>query len=79
MTFNVSPDTTERSPGDVKSEAEYRVPVEPLFVLLLIKNAPPTVAVALMLNTAGEAELVATDGLAVVGVANEQAGRVDWL
>ena len=75
----MSPDTTERSPGVVKSDAEYSVPVVPLLVLLLVKNAPPTVEVALILYTAGEAELVATDGLAVVGVANEQAGRVDWL
>lgn len=75
----MSPDTTERSPGEVKSEAEYRVPVEPPLVLLLVKNAPPIVAVALMLNTAGEAEFVATDGLAVVGVAKEHAGRVAWL
>ena len=79
MTFKVSPDTTERSPGEVKSDAEYRVPVDPPLVLLLTKNAPPTVAVALMLYTAGDAELVATDGLAVVGVPNVQAGRVDWL
>ena len=76
MTFSVSPETTERSPGEVKSDAEYNVPVEPPFVLLLVKNAPPIVAVALMLNTAGDAEFVATDGLAVVGVANEHAGRV---
>lgn len=79
MTFNVSPDTTERSPGEVKSDAEYRVPVDPPLVLSLTKNAPPTVAVALMLYTAGEAEFVATEGLAVVGVANVQAGRVAWL
>ena len=63
----------------MKSDAEYSVPVDPPLVLLLTKNAPPTVAVALMLYTAGEAELVATDGLAVVGVANVQAGRVAWL
>jgi hypothetical protein len=79
VTFSVSPETTERSPGEVKSDAEYKVPVDPLFVLSLTKNAPPTVDVALILYTAGEAELVATDGLAVVGVANVQAGRVAWL
>ena len=79
MTLSVSPETTERSPGEVKSEAEYSVPVVPLLVLLLVRNAPPTVDVALILNTAGEAELVATDGLAVDGVPNEQAGRVAWL
>lgn len=55
------------------------MPVVPLFVLLLVKNAPPTVAVALMVNEAGEAELVATEGLAVVGVPNVQAGRVALL
>lgn len=75
----MSPETTARSPGELKSAAEYNVPVVPPFVLLVVKNAPPTVVVALMLNVAGEAELVATDGLAVVGVANEHAGRVAWL
>jgi hypothetical protein len=79
VTFKVSPDTTERSPGDVKSEAEYKVPVVPLLVLLLIKNAPPTTEVALMLYTAGDAAFVATEGFAVVGVAKVQAGRVAWL
>jgi hypothetical protein len=79
VTFKVSPDTTERSPGDVKSDAEYNVPVVPLLVLLLVRKAPPIVAVALMLNTAGEAEFVATEGFAVVGVAKEHAGRVAWL
>lgn len=79
VTFSVSPDTTERSPGELKSAAEYRVPVLPLLVLLLVRKAPPTVAVALMLNTATEAELVATEGLAVVGVPKVQAGRVAWL
>ena len=79
MTFSVSPSTTERSPGEEKSDAEYKVPVVPPLVLLLIKNAPPIVAVALMLNTAGDNAFVATEGLAVVGVAKEHAGRVDWL
>ena len=79
MTLNVSPETTERSPGALKSAAEYNVPVEPPLVLLLVKNAPPTTVVALMLNVAGEAEFVATDGLAVVGVPNVQAGRFAWL
>ena len=68
--------TTDLSPGEPKSAAEYNVPVVPPFVLLLTKNAPPTVEVALMLNEAGEAEFVATEGLAVVGVANVQTGRV---
>ena len=51
----------------------------PPLVLLVTRNAPPTVVVPLMLNVAGEAEFVATDGSAVVGVPNVQAGRVDWL
>jgi hypothetical protein len=75
----ISPDATERSPGEPKSAAEYKMPVVPLFVLLLVKNAPPTVAVALIVNEAGDAELVATEGLAVVGVPNVQAGRVALL
>jgi hypothetical protein len=79
VTFNVSPLTTERSPGEEKSTAENKVPVVPLLVLLLVKNAPPMVVVPLIENAAGDAEFVATDGLAVVGVPNVQAGRVDWL
>ena len=79
VTFNVSPDTTARSPGAVKSEAENKVPVVPLFVLLLVRNAPPTVAVPLIVNAEGEAELVATEGLAVVAVTKVQATRVALL
>ena len=75
----MSPDATERSPGDVKSDAENSVPVAPLLVLLLVKNAPPTVDVALMLKTATDAEFVATEGFAVVAVANVQVGRVALL
>ncbi len=75
----MSPETTERSPGDEKSAAENKVPVVPDLVLLLVRNAPPTVDVALIVNEAGEAEFVATDGLAVVAVANVQAGRVALL
>ena len=75
----MSPDTTERSPGAEKSAAENNVPVVPDLVLLLVKNAPPTVVVPLIENDAGEAELVATEGSAVVGVPNVQAGRVAWL
>ena len=78
----MSPFTTLRSPV-VKSDAENRVPVlYPEFgvlALLLAKNAPPTVAVALMLNTAKEAEFVATDGLAVVAATKVQDGRVALL
>ena len=55
------------------------MPVVPPFVLLLVKNAPPTVVVALMLNVAADAEFVCTDGLAVVAVPKVAAGRVDWL
>jgi hypothetical protein len=63
----------------VKSDAEYSVPVVPPFVLLLMRKAPPTVAVALIVNDAGEAEFVATEGFAVVGVPNVQVGRVALL
>ena len=75
----MSPLTTLRSPGDWKSAAENKVPVVPLFVLSLIRNAPPTVDVALMLNEAGEALFVTTEGLAVVAVTNVAAGRVELL
>ena len=75
----MSPDTTERSPGELKSAAENSVPVVPLLALPLVKNAPPTVAVALMLNVAGEAALVTTEGLAVVAVTNVAATRVALL
>ena len=75
----MSPDTTERSPGEEKSTAENKVPVVPLLVLLLVKNAPPTVVVPLIEKDAGEAEFVATDGSAVVGTPKVQAGRVAWL
>ena len=59
----MSPKATARS-AVVKSAAENSVPAVPPFVLLLIINAPPTVAVALIRNDAGEAELVTTVGLA---------------
>jgi hypothetical protein len=48
VTLIVSPDATERSPGAAKSDAENNTPALPLFVLSLIKNAPPTVDVALI-------------------------------
>jgi hypothetical protein len=48
-------------------------------VLSLVKNAPPTVEVALMLNVAGEAALVTTEGFAVVAVTNVAATRVALL
>jgi hypothetical protein len=63
----------------VKSEAENRVPAVPLLALPLVRNAPPTVEVALMLNDAGEAEFVATDGFAVVAVTKVTATRVALL
>jgi len=72
----VSPDTTERSPGEEKSDAENRIPVVPDLVLLLVKNAPPIVVVPVMLNAAGEAELLITAGSAAVDDPKEQAGRV---
>ena len=79
VTFSVSPETTARSPGDWKSDAENKIPVVPLFVLLLIRNAPPTVCVALMVNAAGDAELLMTEGSAVVAVPKVAVGRVALL
>ena len=79
VTDNVSPETTLRSPAPPKSAAENNVPVLPLLVLLLVKNAPPTVAVALIVNDAGDAELVTTDGLAVVAVAKVAVTRLALL
>ena len=79
VTLSVSPDTTDLSPGGVKSEAENKVPAVPLLALPLVRNAPPTVEVALMVKEAGEAVLVATEGLAVVAVTNVQATRVALL
>ena len=79
MQVNVSPEATLRSPGDWKSAAENSVPVEPPLVLLEIRNAPPTVAVALIENEAGEALFVTTEGLALVAEANVAAGRVALL
>jgi hypothetical protein len=63
----------------VKSEAENKVPVVPLFALPLVRKPPPIVAVPLIVNEAGEAVLVATEGLAVVAVAKLQATRVALL
>ena len=79
VTDKVSPLTTERSPGEPKSAAENNVPVVPLLALPLVKNAPPTVVVPLMLKIAGEAEFVTTDGLAVVAVTKVAATRVELL
>jgi hypothetical protein len=55
------------------------MPVVPPLVLLLVRNAPPTTVVPLMLYVAGDAEFEITEGSAVVAVPKEQAGRVDWL
>jgi hypothetical protein len=55
------------------------VPVVPLLALPLVKNAPPTVVVPLMLKMAGEAVFVATEGFAVVAVAKVAATRVALL
>lgn len=74
MTFNVSPLTTLRSPGAWKSAAENSVPEVPEETEA--KNAPPTVAVEVMANEAGEALFVTTDGLALVAEANVAAGRL---
>jgi len=64
-----------RSP-EVKSAAENKIPAVPPLVLLLVKNAPPTVAEALIENEAGDAELVTIEGLAVVAAVKTTAVRV---
>jgi len=75
----VSPLATLRSPGAAKSAAEKSVPDVPPLVLSDVKNAPPTTVVPLMLNAAGEALFVITEGSAVVAGANVQVGRVALL
>ena len=75
----MSPLTTDRSPGDWKSAAENKVPVVPPLVLLLVRNAPPTVVEPFMVNVALLALLVTTEGLALVAAAKEAVGRVDSL
>ena len=75
----MSPEVTARSPGEVKSDAENNGPAVPLLALPLVRKAPPTVEVALMVNDAGEAEFVTTDGLAVVAVTKVAATRVALL
>ncbi len=75
VTFNVSPDTTTRSPGDWKSEAENKVPDVPEAAVQM--NAPAMVPPAPeMENEDGTDEFEITDGSAVVGVPNVIAGRV---
>jgi len=68
VTFSVSPDAIERFPP-VKLPAEYKVPAVPDLVLLVVINAPATVAVALMVKDVAvdtldpeDAEFQATDG-----------------
>ena len=71
----MSPDTTTRSPGDWKSEAENRVPEVPDAAVQM--NAPAIVPPEPeMENDEGTDELLITDGSAVVGVPNVMAGRV---
>jgi len=73
-TFRVSPETTTRSPGDWKSEAENKIPEVPEAAVAM--NAPATVPPELeMENEDGEAEMDTTDGSAVLGVPNVMAGR----
>tara|TARA_R110000782_G_scaffold48670_2_gene106437 strand:+ start:2627 stop:2983 length:357 start_codon:yes stop_codon:yes gene_type:complete len=76
VTLIVSPDTTDRSPGEEKSAAENRIPVVPLLVLLDVRNAPPMIVDALILKDAGDAVFVITEGSAVVAVPNVHACRV---
>jgi hypothetical protein len=59
----------------LKSAAENNVPDDAPFVSLFTKNAPPTVALALIANEAGVAALVTTEGFADVADENEAVGR----
>jgi hypothetical protein len=75
VTFNVSPETTVRSPGDWKSDAENNTPDVPVVTEQM--NAPATTPPELeMLNEEGVAELVITDGSAVEAVPKVIAGRL---
>ena len=71
MTVSVSPLRTARE--EAKSAAENRVPAVPPTVLLVVMKQPAMVLVALMLNTAGEAELVLEPAVEDAAV---KAGRV---
>ena len=74
-TFKVSPDTTTRSPGDWKSEAENNVPEVPDAAEQI--NAPAIVPPDPEIeNAEGVEEFEITDGSAVVGVPNVIAGRL---
>jgi hypothetical protein len=71
VTFSVSPDAIERLPP-VKLPAEYKVPAVPDLVLLVVRNAPATVAVALIVKD------VAVDALDPEDAAfHATAGRVE--
>lgn len=71
----MSPDTTVRSPGDWKSEAENNVPEVPDAAVQM--NAPATTPPELEMEKAeGVEELSITEGSAVVGVPKVMAGRV---
>ena len=69
MSFN----TTERSPP-VKSEAENNTPEVP--VAALHKNAPATVYVPCIVNSAGLAELSIAEGSASVALPNDAVLRL---
>ena len=70
----MSPDTTVRSPGDWKSDSENKTPEVPLETVH--KNAPATTPPAPeMVKEEGEAELLMTEGSAVVAVPNVTALR----
>jgi hypothetical protein len=71
VTVSVSPLKTARE--EAKSAAENNVPVVPPTVLLVVMKHPATVLVALMLNTAAEAEFVDEPAVEDAG---ENAGRV---
>lgn len=71
MTVNVSPLSTARE--EAKSAAENRMPAVPPTVLLVVMKQPAMVLEALMLNTAGEAELVLEPAVEDAGL---KAGRV---
>ena len=65
----MSPDAIERLPP-VKLPAEYKIPAVPDLVLLVVRNAPATVAVALIVKDVAvdaldpaDAAFQATDGL----------------
>jgi hypothetical protein len=66
VTVSVSPLRTLREAA--KSATENSVPVVPPLVLLVVMKHPPTVAVPLILKTAGEAELLVEPAEATAAV-----------